>query len=87
MPGNHPGPGCPGPGFSRQYRPDDTGPGRRCQSLTEREVRDFRRERITHFKVRHYIRFVDEYPMTVTGKIQTFNMRETMIAKPGLGQP
>ena len=47
--------------------------------LTEQEVRDFCRDRITHFKVPHYIRFVDDYPMTVTGKIQKFKMREAMI--------
>ena len=56
------------------------------ESLGEQEVRDFCRERITHFKVPHYIRFVDEYPMTVTGKIQKFRMREVMVEELGLNQ-
>ncbi len=53
--------------------------------LTEQEVRDFCRDRITHFKVPRHIRFVEDYPMTVTGKIQKFKMRETMIEQLGLG--
>ena len=48
------------------------------QDLSEEEVRQFCKENITHFKVPHYIRFVDEYPMTVTGKIQKYLMREAM---------
>jgi fatty-acyl-CoA synthase len=34
---------------------------------------------IAHYKVPKYIRFVDEFPMTVTGKIQKFAMRQKMI--------
>ena len=49
------------------------------QTLSEAEVKDYCRDQITHFKVPHYIRFVDDYPMTVTGKIQKFIMREVMI--------
>lgn len=48
------------------------------ESLSAQEVKDFCQGNIAHFKVPHYIRFVDEYPMTVTGKIQKFKMRETM---------
>ena len=47
--------------------------------LTEDDVRAYCKERITHFKVPQYIRFVTEYPMTVTGKIQKFRMREMML--------
>lgn len=47
-------------------------------SLSEDEVREFCREKIAHFKVPHYIRFVSEFPMTVTGKVQKFRMREMM---------
>jgi fatty-acyl-CoA synthase len=47
------------------------------------KVRDFCKERITHFKVPHHIRFVDDFPMTVTGKIQKFRMREQMIEELG----
>jgi fatty-acyl-CoA synthase len=47
-------------------------------TLTEDEVKAYCRDRITHFKIPTHIRFVDEYPMTVTGKIQKFLMREAM---------
>ncbi|MGF6722748.1 fatty-acyl-CoA synthase [Paraburkholderia sp. GAS41] len=43
------------------------------------EVQDFCRGQIAHYKVPKYIRFVDELPMTVTGKVQKFVMRERMI--------
>ena len=42
--------------------------------------------RIAHFKVPHYIRFVDSFPMTVTGKIQKFRIREQEIEARGLTQ-
>ena len=47
-------------------------------SLSENDVREFCKGQITHFKIPRYIRFVDEYPMTVTGKIQKFRMTEMM---------
>ena len=50
-------------------------------SLAEDELRAFCRENITHFKVPRYFEFVDDFPMTVTGKIQKFKMREQMIKK------
>ena len=48
------------------------------QALSEQAIKDFCRDQITHFKVPRHIRFVDDYPMTVTGKIQKFVMREQM---------
>jgi fatty-acyl-CoA synthase len=45
---------------------------------TEEDIRAFCRGQITHFKIPGYVRFVDEYPMTVTGKVQKFVMRELM---------
>ena len=48
-------------------------------TLNEESVKSFCRDQITHFKVPSLVRFVDEFPMTVTGKIQKFKMRETMI--------
>jgi fatty-acyl-CoA synthase len=48
------------------------------ESLTEDDVRAFCRDQIAHYKVPRYIRFVDEFPMTVTGKIQKFIMRQRM---------
>jgi fatty-acyl-CoA synthase len=47
--------------------------------LTEQDVVEFCKGTIAHYKVPKYIRFVDEFPMTVTGKIQKFVMREVMI--------
>ena len=46
--------------------------------LTEEDLKAFCRERITHFKIPSQIRFVSEFPMTVTGKIQKFLMRDEM---------
>jgi len=45
------------------------------ESLTEEELRAFCQDQIAHYKVPRHIRFVDEFPMTVTGKIQKFVMR------------
>jgi acyl-CoA synthetase (AMP-forming)/AMP-acid ligase II len=42
------------------------------------------KERIAHYKVPRYVRFVDDYPMTVTGKVQKFKMREIMTHELGL---
>jgi len=50
-------------------------------SLTEDEVRQFCREHIAHYKVPTYFRFVTEYPMTVTGKIQKYKIVEQMKAE------
>ena len=49
------------------------------QSLNAEDVLDYCRGNITHFKIPRHIRFVTEYPMTVTGKIQKFKMRDKMI--------
>jgi fatty-acyl-CoA synthase len=43
-------------------------------------ISDYCRDKITHFKIPAIIRFVDEFPMTVTGKIQKFKMKEQMVA-------
>ncbi|HEV2625090.1 MAG TPA: AMP-binding protein [Xanthobacteraceae bacterium] len=53
-------------------------------AATEEEIRAFCRDQIAHYKVPRYIKFVDEFPMTVTGKIQKFIMRERTIAELGL---
>ncbi len=49
--------------------------------LTEDELIAFCKGQIAHFKVPQYIRFVEEFPMTVTGKIQKFIMREMMVSE------
>ena len=48
--------------------------------ISEQEIRDFCRDQIAHYKVPRYIRFVDDMPMTITGKVQKFVMRDQMIA-------
>ncbi len=58
-----------------------TKPGATC---TEEEIRDFCRDQIAHYKVPRYIRFVQELPVTVTGKPQKFLMREAMMRELGL---
>tara|TARA_B110001450_G_scaffold256839_1_gene289011 strand:- start:1136 stop:2812 length:1677 start_codon:yes stop_codon:yes gene_type:complete len=48
-------------------------------SLNDEDVRKFCHNQITHFKVPYHIRFVEDFPMTVTGKMQKFLMRDQMI--------
>jgi fatty-acyl-CoA synthase len=52
--------------------------------VTADELAGFLSERVAHFKVPRHMRFVSEFPMTVTGKIQKFAMREAMIKELGL---
>ena len=54
------------------------------EALTAEEVREFCRDQIAHYKVPRHIRFVEEFPMTVTGKMQKFIMRERMTAELGV---
>ena len=54
------------------------------ESATDCDVRAFCEGKIAHFKIPQHIRFVDSFPMTVTGKIQKFIMRETEIKERGL---
>jgi fatty-acyl-CoA synthase len=54
-----------------------------CQA-DEEEIKAFCRGQIAHYKVPRYVRFVAEFPMTVTGKAQKFVMRDTMIEELGL---
>ncbi|MGI8989716.1 MAG: AMP-binding protein [Bryobacteraceae bacterium] len=56
------------------------------ESATEEDIRDYCHNRIAHFKIPQYIRFVDNFPMTVSGKVQKFKMREREIAERGLPQ-
>jgi len=48
------------------------------------EIRDYCRERIAHYKIPRHIRFVDGFPMTVTGKVQKYLIREQMMRELGL---
>ena len=59
---------------------------REGQTLGEQDVRDFCKGQIAHYKVPRYIRFVESFPMTVTGKIQKFQIREQMKRELGLAE-
>jgi len=54
------------------------------QALDEESIRAFCKGQIAHYKVPRYIRFVSEFPMTVTGKIQKFKIRDEMKQQLGL---
>lgn len=54
------------------------------QSATAEEIREFCKGQIAHYKIPRYVEFVPEFPMTITGKIQKFVMREQTIGKLGL---
>jgi fatty-acyl-CoA synthase len=53
-------------------------------TATEDELREFCRGTIAHYKVPAYVQFVDEFPMTVTGKVQKYRLREQAIETLGL---
>jgi len=55
-------------------------------TLTIDELRAYCRDRIAHYKVPRYLKLTEEFPMTVTGKVQKFRMREISIAELGLEQ-
>ncbi|MBB3188982.1 AMP-binding protein [Halomonas cerina] len=54
------------------------------ESLDEESLKAFCKGQIAHYKVPRYVKFVDEFPMTVTGKIQKFKMREEATHELGL---
>ncbi len=54
---------------------------REGEETTPEDIKEFCRGQIAHYKIPRYIKFVTEFPMTVTGKIQKFAMREQMIAE------
>jgi fatty-acyl-CoA synthase len=53
-------------------------------TLTDEAVKDFCRGKVAHYKIPRYVKFVDAFPMTVTGKVQKYKMRETAIDELGL---
>ncbi|HCI82838.1 MAG TPA: AMP-binding protein, partial [Ktedonobacter sp.] len=54
------------------------------QQATPEEIREFCQGQIAHYKIPRYIKFVDAFPMTVTGKIQKFQMRQQSTDELGL---
>jgi fatty-acyl-CoA synthase len=57
---------------------------REGQAATADDIRDYCRGQIAHYKVPRYVKFVDAFPMTVTGKVQKFLMRESSVKELGL---
>jgi fatty-acyl-CoA synthase len=57
---------------------------REGQAATADEIRDYCRGKIAHYKIPRHVRFVDAFPMTVTGKVQKFLMREESVKALGL---
>ena len=55
-------------------------------SLTEDELREYCDGKIAHYKVPRYVTFVDEFPMTVTGKVQKYKMRDAAVEELGLAE-
>jgi len=53
-------------------------------AITAEDIREFCRGRIAHYKIPRYIKFTGDFPMTVTGKIQKFRMREIAVTELGL---
>jgi len=54
------------------------------ESAGEEEIRAFCQGQIAHYKIPRHIRFVESFPMTITGKIQKFVMRKAMVEELGL---
>ncbi|HXP64632.1 MAG TPA: AMP-binding protein [Steroidobacteraceae bacterium] len=55
-------------------------------AATVEEILEFCQNQIAHYKIPRHIRFVSEFPMTITGKVQKFAMRETMVKELGLSE-
>ncbi len=55
-------------------------------TVTEDEIREFCKGQIAHYKIPRYVKLVDSFPMTVTGKVQKFKMRELAIDELGLAE-
>ncbi len=54
--------------------------------VTEEEIREFCRGQIAHYKVPRYVRFVDSFPLTISGKVQKYLIREQLRAELGLAE-
>jgi fatty-acyl-CoA synthase len=55
------------------------------ERATAGEIREYCQGRLAHFKIPRYVHFVDDFPMTVTGKVQKFVLREQLTEELGLG--
>ena len=59
---------------------------RQGQLLTLEELREFCTGKIAHYKIPRYLRITGDFPMTVTGKVQKYKMREVSVAELDLGE-
>jgi fatty-acyl-CoA synthase len=57
------------------------------ETSTEEEIRQYCVEGISKHKVPKYIRFVEQFPLTASGKVKKFELREQLIAELGLEEP
>ena len=57
---------------------------REGESATAEEIRQFCRGQIAHYKIPRHVKFVSDFPMTITGKIQKFVMRDQMVSELGV---
>ena len=57
------------------------------QTMTEQQLQSFCHGQIMNYKIPRYVKFVEDFPKTVTGKVQKFRMRELSTAELGLAQP
>ena len=56
------------------------------EALSLEELRQFCTGKIAHYKIPRYLRISDDFPMTVTGKVQKYKMREVTVAELDLGE-
>jgi fatty-acyl-CoA synthase len=54
--------------------------------MTPQELQSFCHKKIMDYKIPHHVKFVDDFPKTVTGKVQKFKMRELSVAELGLAE-
>ena len=59
---------------------------REGMNITEEDIREFCRGQIAHYKVPRYVRFVDSFPLTISGKVQKYLLREHLRAELGLAE-
>jgi fatty-acyl-CoA synthase len=63
---------------------DGDGDGQEENLPTEEAIREFCKGQISHYKVPRYVRFVKEFPFTISGKVKKFEIRNAMIEELGL---
>jgi fatty-acyl-CoA synthase len=55
-----------------------------AEPMTAESLREFCTGKLAHYKIPRYVKIVDEFPMTVTGKVRKIEMRETSVEELGL---